>query len=144
MNLNLIINGTNKRVIINLIRRLSPDAASAIKKMLIKNPSARLCSQRGVSELFALPFFKTINTEALINKQVQMPYVPSLESAFDISSFEDTFTKEKPVDSGATADPVTVSDNNGKAKRKGILTVRTLKYLQFNKVVACAVGTRNI
>ena len=36
----------------------------------------------------------------MLEKRVRMPYVPALSNDTDTSSFEDTFTKERPVDSG--------------------------------------------
>lgn len=70
-----------------------------VKGFLIKNPRARLGGKEGITELQKLPFFSSINWDDLYEKRIEMPYKPKLLGETDISSFETTFTNEKPVDS---------------------------------------------
>lgn len=83
----------------NIDARLSANAATVVRSLLIKNPRTRLCSRDGIRELHALPFFAHINWDDVFNRKVPMPFVPSIEGTLDTSAFETTFTKEKPVDS---------------------------------------------
>ncbi len=70
-----------------------------VKSFLIKNPRARLCCRDGISEMKAHPFFAAVDWDQLYRKQIKMPYAPKLQNETDLSSFETTFTREKPVDS---------------------------------------------
>jgi serine/threonine protein kinase len=79
--------------------RLSTNAATVVRSLLIKNPKARMCCTHGVKELYTLPYFAGVNWEALYEKKIPMPYKPELTGTTDISSFEATFTREAPVDS---------------------------------------------
>jgi len=81
--------------------RLSVDASSVIKGMLVKNPLNRLCCKKGCDELEGLTFFATLDWEALYNRQIRMPYQPELSDALDLSSFETQFTREAAIDSVA-------------------------------------------
>lgn len=79
--------------------RLSSQAATVVRSLLIKSPRARLCCRLGVSELKTLPFFSALDWTALIELRVEGPYKPNLTGNMDISSFETTFTREAAVDS---------------------------------------------
>jgi hypothetical protein len=78
--------------------RLSPGAAAVVKRFLIKNPRTRLCCKDGTSEMKALPYFGIVNWDALYHRRIAMPYKPNLVSDTDVSSFENTFTQEHPID----------------------------------------------
>eukprot|EP01038_Epipyxis_sp_PR26KG_P005248 gene5248-7293_t len=93
--------------------RLSPNAASIVKNFLIKNPKARLCCRDGIAEMKASPFFACVNWDDLYDKRIIMPYKPKLQNEHDVSSFETTFTREKPIDSITEADT-----NDGRKKNK--------------------------
>jgi serine/threonine protein kinase len=96
----------------NIDGRLSGPASDAVKAFLVKNPKARLCCKDGgIEEMKALPFFQSVDWEALYELRVPMPHVPDLRSSKDISSFESTFTNEAPVDSAPDT-----SDGSGKKK----------------------------
>ncbi len=64
----------------------------------------------------ALPFFQTVNWDALYERRVEMPYRPDLKDLTDISSFEATFTKEAPIDSVVDNNN---NSNSNKGKKKG-------------------------
>jgi hypothetical protein len=99
--------------------RLSPPAAAVVKSLLIKNPRSRLGGKDGINELKNIPWFSVVNWDDLVNLKIDMPYKPKLQGETDISSFETTFTKEKPIDSipdlGRNAD----AQNAGKKGGKG-------------------------
>jgi tRNA A-37 threonylcarbamoyl transferase component Bud32 len=73
--------------------KLGPTASSCVRALLIKNPRARLCSNGGINELKAHPFFAPCNWDDVFNKRVRMNYVPEISGDTDISSFEATFTR---------------------------------------------------
>jgi serum/glucocorticoid-regulated kinase 2 len=100
----------------NVDPRLSFDAVSVVRGLLVKNPKARLCCREGEKELRKLPFFASLDWDAVFNKQVRMPYIPELTDAADTSSFETTFTREAPIDSVVDA-----SSESGKNSKKGLL-----------------------
>lgn len=96
--------------------RLSAPAAAVVKSLLVKNPRARLGGKDGINELKNVPYFNCINWDELYNRQIPMPYKPKITNETDVSSFETTFTKEKPVDS--IPDP-TDARNDPDKKKKG-------------------------
>lgn len=105
----------------NIDSRLSPNAAIAVRCLLVKNPKARLCCKEGISELKATPFFASLDWEALYERKVDMPFKPDLKGETDISSFEATFTKEAPVDSVGDSADGKVKKSKAKGKVGGIL-----------------------
>ena len=92
--------------------RVSKEASIVIRGLLIKNPRARLCCRNGISELKTLPFFSGVDWSGLYNKTTPVPHVPMLGDITDTSSFENTFTREAPVDSVAD-DPKTKNRGKG-------------------------------
>jgi hypothetical protein len=58
----------------------------------------RLCcksSKDGISEMKALQFFAGVSWDDLLNKRIAMPHIPQLLGNTDVSSFEDSFTRER-------------------------------------------------
>ncbi|KAI4905859.1 hypothetical protein NFI96_021756 [Prochilodus magdalenae] len=79
---------------------LTPDARDLVKKLLKKNPAQRLGSGKGdCADIQKHPFFRLINWDDLLNKRVEPPYRPSLQSDEDVSQFDSRFTRQTPVDS---------------------------------------------
>jgi serine/threonine protein kinase len=100
--------------------RLSAPAAAIVKSLLIKNPRARLGGKEGLEELKNIPYFSAVNWDDLYSKAIEMPYKPKLQGDTDISSFETTFTKEKPIDS--VPEPEKRSDmDKKKGNKTGLL-----------------------
>ncbi|XP_062864235.1 ribosomal protein S6 kinase beta-2-like [Trichomycterus rosablanca] len=94
---------------LNLPPYLTPDARELIKKLLKKNSGQRLGSSKAdCADIQRQPFFRHINWDDLLNKQVEPPYKPSLQSDEDVSQFDIRFTKQTPVDS---PDDTTLSDS---------------------------------
>uniref|UniRef100_A0AAQ5ZK69 Ribosomal protein S6 kinase n=1 Tax=Amphiprion ocellaris TaxID=80972 RepID=A0AAQ5ZK69_AMPOC len=81
---------------LNLPPYLTIDARDLIKKVCnsftgpIKNTLIPLQKH---------PFFKHINWDDLLNKRVEPPYKPQLQSDEDVSQFDTRFTRQTPVDS---------------------------------------------
>ena len=82
--------------------KLSRHAKDLIKGMLAKRPTDRLgCLAGGYREVKDHPFFKEVNFNKLVKKQIKAPWVPHIENKLDISHFEnfddedDDFTKGK-------------------------------------------------
>lgn len=84
--------------------RLSAGASAVVKHFLIKNPRTRLCCKDGTAEMRNLPYFGIIDWDALYAGRIEMPYKPKLVGETDVSSFETTFTRERPVDSNPDAE----------------------------------------
>lgn len=107
----------------NLDPRLSPGAAGLIRALLVKNPRTRLGGREGISELQNVAYLSvpsvSVTWDQLMRKEIEMPYKPKLVDDADISSFETTFTKEKPVDSLADGGPGgDEGDKDDKKKKK--------------------------
>merc|ERR1719204_65638 len=81
---------------IRIPRSLSVKAGSILKGFLSKNPLERLGCHKdsGFMEIMTHPFFKTIEWEALEQKQIPPPYRPRLESERDLANFPPEFTDE--------------------------------------------------
>ncbi|XP_064190971.1 ribosomal protein S6 kinase beta-2-like [Anguilla rostrata] len=79
---------------------LTPDARDMIKRLLKKNSAQRLGSSKAdCGDIQKHPFFRHINWDDLLNKRVEPPYKPSLQSDEDVSQFDSRFTRQTPVDS---------------------------------------------
>uniref|UniRef100_A0A4W6D120 Ribosomal protein S6 kinase beta-2 n=1 Tax=Lates calcarifer TaxID=8187 RepID=A0A4W6D120_LATCA len=85
---------------LNLPPYLTIDARDLIKKLLKKNPAQRLGSSKAdYADIQKHPFFKHVNWDDLLNKRVEPPYKPQLQSDEDVSQFDTRFTRQTPVDS---------------------------------------------
>ncbi|XP_041964574.1 ribosomal protein S6 kinase beta-2-like isoform X2 [Alosa alosa] len=85
---------------LNLPPYLTPDARDMIKKLLKKSPSQRLGSSKADCEdIKKHPFFRHVNWDDLLNKSIEPPYKPTLQSDEDVSQFDSRFTRQTPVDS---------------------------------------------
>uniref|UniRef100_A0A667ZZQ4 Ribosomal protein S6 kinase beta-2 n=1 Tax=Myripristis murdjan TaxID=586833 RepID=A0A667ZZQ4_9TELE len=79
---------------------LTIDARDLIKKLLKKSPAQRLGSSKAdCADIQKHPFFRHINWDDLLNKRVEPPYKPQLQSEEDVSQFDTRFTRQTPVDS---------------------------------------------
>ncbi|KAJ4944758.1 hypothetical protein JOQ06_013298 [Pogonophryne albipinna] len=85
---------------INLPPYLTIDARDLIKKLLKKSAAQRLgSSKEDCADIQKHPFFRHINWDDLLNKTVEPPYKPQLQSDEDVSQFDTIFTRQTPVDS---------------------------------------------
>eukprot|EP00163_Fabomonas_tropica_P034758 TRINITY_DN979_c0_g2_i1.p1 TRINITY_DN979_c0_g2~~TRINITY_DN979_c0_g2_i1.p1 ORF type:complete len:446 (-),score=149.24 TRINITY_DN979_c0_g2_i1:336-1673(-) len=80
---------------------LSADAKSILEALLQRDPSKRLGSgPMDGEEIKTHPFFKSIDWDKLLAKQVETPFKPDTkDGATDLSNFDEEFTSERPVDS---------------------------------------------
>ncbi|RUO96241.1 kinase-like domain-containing protein, partial [Jimgerdemannia flammicorona] len=73
-------------------------ARSLLQGLLTRDPNERL-GNFGTQHIKNHPFFAEMDWRKLMQKKVQPPFKPSVESAFDTSNFDDEFTSEEPLDS---------------------------------------------
>ena len=74
---------------------MSPEAYDFITKLLDKNPKTRLGSKGGFKEVMTHPWMDKIDTQALLQKKLRPPYIPSLYCKGDVSHFDKVFTDEE-------------------------------------------------
>nr|XP_015209387.1 PREDICTED: ribosomal protein S6 kinase beta-2-like [Lepisosteus oculatus] len=88
---------------------LTVDARELLKKLLKKSPVQRLGSSKAdCGDIQKHPFFRHINWDDLLNRKVEPPYKPCLQSEEDVSQFDTRFTRQTPVDS---PDDTTLSES---------------------------------
>jgi serum/glucocorticoid-regulated kinase 2 len=77
---------------------MSPSAKSLLSRLIERDPTKRL-GTNGADEIRKHPYFGTIDWNLLMQKKIQPPFKPMVESERDTSNFDDTFTSEAPTDS---------------------------------------------
>jgi len=79
---------------------LSEPCKSLIVQLLNRDPKKRMGSKDDVNDLKAHAFFKPLNFEKLMKKEVDVPYKPKVKSGgTDTGNFDGVFTSEPVVDS---------------------------------------------
>ncbi|KAJ3087974.1 RAC-alpha serine/threonine-protein kinase [Quaeritorhiza haematococci] len=74
---------------------ISNDSRDLIARLLQRNPKERLgCGGEGGLEIRNHPFFASIDFAKLFNKAIEPPFKPDVVDDFDVSFFDDLFTKE--------------------------------------------------
>lgn len=61
------------------------------------------CAKHGTSEVRSHPFFSTIDFDALRDRKLTPPYVPTLKGAFDFRNYAETATATEPLSSANQA-----------------------------------------
>ncbi|KAG9297771.1 hypothetical protein G9A89_011286 [Geosiphon pyriformis] len=74
------------------------EARSLLTGLLTRDPNQRL-GNNGAQYIKDHLFFTSIDWRKLMQKKVQPPFKPSVESAIDTSNFDEEFTSETPLDS---------------------------------------------
>ena len=74
---------------------ISKDAKDLMTRLLDKNIENRLCVHEGLEELKKHPFFKSIDFDAILRKEIEAPYVPRVKNSTDVENFDKLFTDEK-------------------------------------------------
>ena len=74
------------------------DARNLLSGLLNRDPEKRL-GNGGAQEIKNHPFFASIDWKKLNAKKIQPPFKPSVDSAVDVSNFDNEFTSELPTDS---------------------------------------------
>uniref|UniRef100_A0A0R3T0T1 Non-specific serine/threonine protein kinase n=1 Tax=Rodentolepis nana TaxID=102285 RepID=A0A0R3T0T1_RODNA len=87
----------------------STEAVQLIRGLLKKDPKERLGTKNDVEEIKEQAFFARhgINWDDVYNRRMEPPYTPELSSESDVSMFDPSFTKMKPIVSpGNSDDPI--------------------------------------
>eukprot|EP00343_Euplotes_focardii_P008833 CAMPEP_0205825342 /NCGR_PEP_ID=MMETSP0206-20130828/24824_1 /ASSEMBLY_ACC=CAM_ASM_000279 /TAXON_ID=36767 /ORGANISM="Euplotes focardii, Strain TN1" /LENGTH=219 /DNA_ID=CAMNT_0053124297 /DNA_START=713 /DNA_END=1372 /DNA_ORIENTATION=+ len=72
---------------------MSEDAQNLILGLLEKDPTKRLGYENGIDEIISHPWFKEIDIDMLLNRQLEAPFIPKLsEDLTDVSHFDKEFT----------------------------------------------------
>ncbi|KAG4070450.1 hypothetical protein HA402_005682 [Bradysia odoriphaga] len=110
---------------IRIPRSLSVKAGQVLRGFLNKNPADRLGCHResSFSEITSHTFFKSIDWELLLQKQIQPPFRPRLESDRDLANFPPEFTDEEVV---LTPDDERVINNIDQSEFEGFEYVNPL------------------
>ncbi|XP_069862445.1 serine/threonine-protein kinase N2 isoform X2 [Dipodomys merriami] len=79
-------------------RFLSTEAISIMRRLLRRNPERRLgAGEKDAEDVKKHPFFRLVDWNALIDKKVKPPFVPTIRGREDVSNFDDEFTSEAPI-----------------------------------------------
>lgn len=67
---------------------IDPRAKRLIKSLMHKDPSKRICNKaEGIEAIKNCSFFKGVDFEAILNKDLEPPFFPSVQSDDDTSNF---------------------------------------------------------
>uniref|UniRef100_A0A665WKP4 protein kinase C n=1 Tax=Echeneis naucrates TaxID=173247 RepID=A0A665WKP4_ECHNA len=79
-------------------RFLSTEAIGIMRRLLRRNPERRLGSgEKDAEDVKKQPFFRTMDWEALLQRKVLPPFVPTIGDKEDVSNFDTEFTAEPPA-----------------------------------------------
>ncbi|XP_077288323.1 serine/threonine-protein kinase N [Arctopsyche grandis] len=79
-------------------RMLSLEAIALMRRLLRKNPERRLgSSERDAEDVKKQAFFRDIEWEQLLLRNIKPPFVPTIASLEDVSNFDSEFTQERAV-----------------------------------------------
>uniref|UniRef100_A0A8C5BRI1 protein kinase C n=1 Tax=Gadus morhua TaxID=8049 RepID=A0A8C5BRI1_GADMO len=92
----------HNRVTLEDVRRVQTrggfHVCCSVLQLLRRNPERRLGSgEKDAEDVKKQPFFKTMDWEALLQRQLAPPFVPALSGNADVSNFDEEFTGEKPA-----------------------------------------------
>jgi serine/threonine protein kinase len=91
---------------------LSEPCKAMIVALLNRDPKKRLGSKADIDDLKQHAFFKDINFEKMMKKEIDPPYKPKIKANDTTSNFDTTFTSEPVVDSVAQPSGLgTLSEN---------------------------------
>ena len=78
---------------------LNPIAINVINDLLNLDPNKRLGSgENGFNNIKSHEYFKDINWDKYLKKEIKPPFVPELDDDLDLKYFDKMFTEE-PIDS---------------------------------------------
>lgn len=79
---------------------VSKVAQDLINKLLVKDMEKRLGSKNDIDEVLAHPWFKGIDKEKILSKEIEPPFKPQIANGkYDTSNFDDSVTSMDPRDS---------------------------------------------
>ena len=70
---------------------VSEEAKDLISRLLEKDRKQRLGQKNDIDEVLGHPFFKDIDREKLLNKEIEPPFKPNIKSTFDLTNFDQKF-----------------------------------------------------
>jgi len=77
---------------------MSRDSVSILQRLLTREPTKRLgAGPTDAEEVKRHPFFRSVDWQAIFEKKVPPPFIPSINSRTDTSNFDEEFTREPPV-----------------------------------------------
>ena len=62
--------------------------------MLCKDRKERLGQNKDVDDILAHPFFKDLDTQALLQKKIEAPFLPTIKDVKDIGNFDPEVTMQ--------------------------------------------------
>ncbi|CAD8206083.1 unnamed protein product [Paramecium octaurelia] len=74
---------------------ITPECKSLLTSLLKKKPNERLGNKGDAEEIKKHPWFKRMDFQRLIAKEIQAPIIPDLQSATDLSNFNPQILDEK-------------------------------------------------
>ena len=79
---------------------MSEEAKDLITKLLTKDPKERIGTDGGMDEITSHDWFKDIDFDMLLKKEIDSPFKPDLSTEVtDVSNFDDQFTDLDPTNS---------------------------------------------
>ena len=79
---------------------VSKTAQDLINKLLDKDLDKRLGNEKDFEEVLAHPWFKNINREEVLNKEIEPSFKPDItEGKYDVSNFDTAVTSLEPRES---------------------------------------------
>ncbi|XP_038146333.1 serine/threonine-protein kinase N1b isoform X1 [Cyprinodon tularosa] len=79
-------------------RFLSTDAIGIMRRLLRRNPERRLGSgEKDAEDIKKQPFFRGMDWDALLQRKVTPPFIPTIAGKEDVSNFDTEFTAEAPA-----------------------------------------------
>uniref|UniRef100_A0A668A8Q2 Protein kinase N1b n=1 Tax=Myripristis murdjan TaxID=586833 RepID=A0A668A8Q2_9TELE len=79
-------------------RFLSTEAIGIMRRLLRRNPERRLGSgEKDAEDVKKQPFFRGMDWEALLQRKIPPPFVPTIGGKEDVSNFDEEFTAEAPT-----------------------------------------------
>ncbi|XP_033500931.2 serine/threonine-protein kinase N1b isoform X1 [Epinephelus lanceolatus] len=79
-------------------RFLSTEAIGIMRRLLRRNPERRLGSgEKDAEDVKKQPFFRGVDWEALLQRKVPPPFIPTITGKEDVSNFDMEFTAEAPA-----------------------------------------------
>ena len=83
--------------------------------MLNKDRKARLGQNGDVTDIISHPWFKSLDIEKLLKKQLPAPYVPKVKSSTDLSNFDPEVTGTELAESVVPAESVKLIEGKSDA-----------------------------
>ena len=95
---------------------LSKEAVDLLKEFFVIDPEQRLGSgDHGLENIKSHPFFKSIDWDAILKKEIKPPFTPKLKSPTDTKYIDPEFTSNTPKDSSVAGGSSLENENNNYA-----------------------------